>query len=147
MNAYVAYRKGETLTDTDDKPRILIRVFEQMLKRLDDVERAIGEKNYQKKFEQLQKVIRVLELLDASLDRSYKDIAENLSALYRYIIGRLRQVHVTLNRDTIEESRLLLQTIMEGFRKAYEVEARRKPATEAGQGLSSPGRVSLHLSV
>jgi|YelNatPaOPRAMG01_1025707.scaffolds.fasta_scaffold00352_2 flagellar protein FliS len=120
LNGFLAYKNAEVCIDTEDKPRLLIKVYEELLKKLDIAAKAAEEKDFKKKVEELSKAISVLEILDSSLDMSYGEIPRNLSILYTYILKNLRFAQRSPKKDKIEECKGLLSSILEGFRKAYE---------------------------
>ncbi|MEM3554106.1 MAG: flagellar export chaperone FliS [Candidatus Bathyarchaeia archaeon] len=128
-----AYRDVKNFVDSEDKLKLLITTFREMIDKLDLVEEAIKKRDFQRKFTELSKVEQVLQILDSSLDRSYGEISENLSALYNYILANLRKVHITLEISRIEESKSLLRTILEGFEKAYEMKRRKASSKEKGE--------------
>ena len=61
----------------------------------------------------------VIEILDHSLDMSFGEIPGNLSALYRYLIKRLTEVHATLDIKTLDECNEIIGRIRDGFVEAY----------------------------
>lgn len=128
-----AYRDAKNFVDSEDKLKLVIKTFREMIDKLDLVEEAIKKRDFQRKFTELSKVEQVLQILDSSLDRSYGEISDNLSALYNYILANLRKVHITLEISRIEESKSLLRTILEGFEKAYEMKRRKASSKEEGE--------------
>ncbi len=120
-----AYKDAEKMVDTEDRQRLLLKAYEGILEKLEAAKRAIEKRDYETKFTELSKVIQILEILDASLDRTYGKIAENLSALYAYIIKTLRGVHTNMDIKRVEECKSLISDIFEGFKKAYEIEQKR----------------------
>ncbi|MEM3427690.1 MAG: flagellar export chaperone FliS, partial [Nitrososphaerales archaeon] len=103
-----AYRDAKNFVDSEDKLKLVIATFREMIDKLDLVEEAIKKRDFQRKFTELSKVEQVLQILDSSLDRSCGEISDNLSALYNYILANLRKVHITLEISRIEESKSLL---------------------------------------
>jgi flagellar secretion chaperone FliS len=122
VNPYNSYAQTTLMGDQDDKGKLLLKVFRVLPQRIDEVKQLISHKKYDKKYEELSKIVSVLEILDASLDRSFGEIPRNLSQLYAYLIRRLREVHNTLNLNTLDECKQILNEIGEGFRGAYEAE-------------------------
>ncbi|MCX7856661.1 MAG: flagellar export chaperone FliS [Deltaproteobacteria bacterium] len=116
-----AYQNAEHTIDVDDKPKLLLKVYEELLRKLDVVKKAIEEKDYERKFSELSKIEQIIEILNDSLDKSCGQIAENLASLYTYMIRNLRDIHLSLDLKKIEECKSLISTILDGFKKAYEV--------------------------
>jgi flagellar secretion chaperone FliS len=125
LKGYKAYAAAKDLINEDDKSRLLLKVYEGILGKHGIVKTAIEQKDYRKKYEELSKIIRILEILDGSLDRSQGEIPKNLSALYTYLIKRLEQVHLNLDTRIVSECERILRTLYDGFNSAYEAERKR----------------------
>lgn len=132
VNPYSAYARANVMTDEQDKGKILIKVFEALCEKIEGVKALIAQKKYDRKFEELSRMTVILEVLDASLDMSVGEISTNLSSLYGYLINKLREVHVTLDTNTLDECKSILTKLLEGFTEAYhtEKEARAKQQPE-----------------
>jgi len=130
MNTYAAYRTVDNNVDEDNKPKLLLKVFQNILDRISFVRAAIEHNDYERKYSELSRIKMLLEILDSSLDMSYGEIPQNLSSLYRYIIQRLEEVHRTCDIDILEECKRLIGNIHEGFTHVYESETRGKSAVQ-----------------
>ncbi|MCX5813472.1 MAG: flagellar protein FliS [Proteobacteria bacterium] len=130
MNPYEAYRNVERSVDVDDKPKVLLKVYQILLEKFEIVRHAIENQNYLLKDRELSKITTAIEILDNSLDRSYGEIPKNLSSLYIYLLRRLRSVQITLDIKSLEECRSLLTKISEGFEMAYENERHKRFSSE-----------------
>ncbi len=126
MNPYNAYAQANIMVDDQDKGKVLLKVFEALPAKIELVKTLITEKKFERKFEELSRIVNILEVLDASLDMSFGEIAVNLSRLYAYLIKRLREVHSTLDLQTLNECKKIIATLAEGFGKAYELERKAK---------------------
>ena len=122
VNPYNAYARANVMTDEQDKGKILIKVFEALCEKVESVKALIAQKKYDRKFEELSRITVILEILDASLDMSVGEIPKNLSSLYGYLIKRLREVHVSLDVNTLDECKMILTKLLEGFTGAYQAE-------------------------
>jgi flagellar protein FliS len=140
VNPYNAYAQANIMIDEQDKGKVLLKVFEALPGRIELVKTLIVEKKFERKFQELSRIVNILEVLDASLDMSFGEIAANLSALYTYLMKRLREVHSSLDLQTLDECKKIIATLAEAFGKAYELDRRAKTT---GQPLESPARVSL----
>jgi flagellar protein FliS len=125
VNRCRAYSAASEIVDEDDKPRLLLKVLQTMMDKLEVVKVAIHQRDYAKKFAELSKIVITLEALSGSLDMSQGDIARNLSSIYGYLIRRLNEVHTSLNVRTIEECKSIVSKVFEGFSKAYDVERKK----------------------
>jgi len=139
MSAYAKYSMANDLVDYEDKPKLLLKVYEAMMDRIDIVRATIEKKDFEKKYVELSKVANALEILDASLDMSMGDIPKNLSDIYRYIIKRLNEVHRSCDTKILDECRHLIESIYDGFLKAYEKESvsARTPVHTSSKGFES----------
>ncbi len=138
MNPYNAYAQANIMVDDHDKGKVLLKVFDALPGRIELVKTLIMEKKFERKFQELSRIVNILEVLNASLDMSFGDIAVNLSRLYAYLMKRLREVHSTLDLQTLDECKKIIATLAEGFGKAYELDRK----TKARQP-ESPAKVSL----
>lgn len=130
MNPYEAYRNVERSVNLDDKPKVLLKVYQILLEKLEIVKYAIEKQDYLVKDRELSKIMTAIEILDSSLDMSYGEIPRNLSSLYTYLIRRLRNVQFSLDVKGLDECKSLLTKIYEGFEGAYENERTKRYSTE-----------------
>jgi flagellar secretion chaperone FliS len=146
MNPYQAYSDANNNIDEENKPRLLLKVYESMLDRIDIAKTAIKKQDFKKKYEELTKLTTVLEVLDSSLDFSQGDqIAKNLSDLYQYVVRQLLAVHVNNDLQILDECRALLVRLNEGFTEAYRRETgRRQESIRVAKGVvaDSNGRMA-----
>ena len=119
MNPYSAYSRAHGLVDETDKRKILLKVLRALPEKIEGVKLLIAQKQYEKKYHELTKITMVIEILDQSLDMSFGEIPRNLSALYRYLIKRLTEVHATLDIKTLDECKEIIGRIGDGFVEAY----------------------------
>jgi flagellar protein FliS len=140
MNPYNAYAAATTMTDGHDKGKILLMVLETLTRKIDEVKVLISQKKYEKKFEELTRIVQTIQVLDASLDMSLGEVPKNLSLLYGYLVRRLQEVHVSLDISTLDECKSILTTISEGFTEAYRTEKKRTH-TVAGAETRASGRM------
>jgi flagellar protein FliS len=133
VNPYSAYTQARELVDENDKRKVLVAVLGALPEKIEGVKLLIGQKKYEKKFQELTKITMVLEILDQSLDMSFGELPRNLSSLYRYLIKRLTEVHATLDVNTLEECKGIIGNIANGFAQAYEqVKKGVRPASGEG---------------
>lgn len=127
MNPYEAYRNAERSVNLDDKPKVLLKVYQILLEKLEIVKHAIENHDYLVKDRELSKITTAIEILDGSLDYSYGEIPKNLSSLYIYMLRQLKSVQFSLDIKGLDECKAILTKIYEGFEGAYEKEKRNQP--------------------
>ena len=140
MNPYNAYSRAHELVDETDKRKILLKVLRALPEKIEGVKLLIAEKKYEKKYHELTKITMVIEILDQSLDMSFGEIPRNLSALYRYLLRRLTEVHASLDPKTLDECKEIICRIGEGFAEAYESLTQRpsgQPSSGTAQSIQS----------
>jgi flagellar biosynthetic protein FliS len=129
MNPYSAYAAATMMTDEHDKGKLLLTVLDTLTRKIEEVKVLIGHKKYEKKYEELTKIVQAIQILDASLDMSLGEIPKNLSLLYGYLMRRLQEVHASLDIGTLDECKSILATISEGFAEAHrKVKEKNRPA-------------------
>ncbi len=134
-----AYFEAESVVDFEDKPRLLLKIYEVIVKKLDLVDIANREKDFARKFTELSKIERMVEILHSSLDRSYGELTENLSSLYLYVLKNLRSLHLDFSEAKLKECKHIISSLLDGFKKAYEIE--KKGKGEAPQAKIGERRV------
>jgi flagellar biosynthetic protein FliS len=122
LNKYKAYSAASEIMDETNKPKLLLKVFHELLDKIEIIKAAVSRKDYEKKCEELARVTTVLEVLQGSLDMSRGEISTNLANIYGYLIKRLREIHRTISVRELEECKQIVVTIHEAFVKAYEQE-------------------------
>jgi flagellar secretion chaperone FliS len=145
MNPYQAYSTANDNVGEENKPRLLLKVYESMLDKIDIAKTAIKKQDFKKRYDELTKLTTALEVLDSSLDFSQGDqIAKNLSDLYRYLVRQLLTVHINNDLQILDECRGLLAQLNEGFREAYKRETgKRQESIRAAKGVAdSNGRMA-----
>jgi flagellar secretion chaperone FliS len=130
MKSYTAYSTVDNSVDDNNKPKLLLKVYQSMLDKIAIIKFAIEHNDFEKKYTELTKVITVLEILNSSLDATYGEIANNLSDLYQYLIGRFSSVHASCDIETLEECKNILSRINEGFVAAYQNEIQEKKGSQ-----------------
>jgi flagellar secretion chaperone FliS len=123
------------IVDAEDKPKLLLKVFQALLDKLEVVRGADSRKDFEKRYGELSRISTILSILDGSLDMSYGELPRNLSNLYGYLIGQIGTLHSAFNETTLDACKDIITKIYEGFSEAYEVEKKkaREPSVEPAQ--------------
>lgn len=128
MRSYAAYSAASRAVDEDNKPRILLTVYEGILDKFEIVKSAIEKRDFETKYTELSKITTIIEILASSLDMSHGTIPMNLASLYDYIGRRVLEVHTSLDTGVIDECKSIISNLHDGFSKAYEAERKKERA-------------------
>jgi flagellar protein FliS len=119
--AYAAYSQASINTG-QSKERMLLMLYEGAVKFARLARVGIEEKNIALKGENICKVVSILSELDCALDRKAGgELAENLDALYQYMILRLTHANLKNDAKAVEEVENLLTELKDGFEGAVEL--------------------------
>ena len=122
VQQYRAYVTADNFIDGTNKPKLLLKVYEKLILGLDTAKVAIECRDFEKKHASLSNVRLLIGALDSSLDMSYGEIPQNLSALYKYLLKRVADVNQNLDVTILDECKKLVRTLFEGFVEACNIE-------------------------
>jgi flagellar secretion chaperone FliS len=131
VNPYSAYATANVMTNEQDKGKILVKVLKALVERIGGVKVLIAQKRYDAKYEELNRITNIIQILNDSLDMSFGEIPKNLSSLYMYVSRRLIEVHSTLDPKTLDECKKIIRDLAEGFEAAEQGERRAKSVAHA----------------
>lgn len=123
-NAYQTYKQQSIMTMTSGE--MLTALYDGILKELERVKIAFGQKDYAQINQSLQKVQRILQHLKSSLDFKY-EVAQGLDSLYDYFI------HITVQANLHKDPTGLaeVEEMVTELRAAYREADRQARAREA----------------
>jgi len=110
MNSQIAlnYLRTKVLTATPEQLQLML--FDGALRFGEQAKAAMGEKNYEKSYELIGKVQKIITEFQSSLKHDVNPVlCGKLSALYNYIYRRLIEASVEHKVDAIEEALGLLR--------------------------------------
>lgn len=120
---YASYR-NVIVNTIESKEEILLMLYEGALISLRIAQRGIEEKNPKLKGENISRVMAILTELDCALDREKgRELAENMTDIYRYMMNRLCTANIKNDPEALEEVERLLGELYEGFKGAAQREA------------------------
>lgn len=117
-NPYQRYQEQSVSTMTQGE--LLVKLYETCSKRMNAGVYFIEQKNYDKANENLQKAQRILNHLNATLDRKY-EISENLSALYDFFVRVIVKANVSKNADELKEIIPMVDGLGSSFKEAEKI--------------------------
>ncbi len=118
MTQYGAYKNIYESMDEENKSDLIVKIFEGLIAKIDITKEAINKMNYHTKYQELTKIITVIEMLERFVDMSYGDISKNLVNLYDYVERQLKIVHVDSDIAKLDVCREILKSLYEGFLSA-----------------------------
>ncbi|SCY32842.1 flagellar export chaperone FliS [Desulfoluna spongiiphila] len=118
---YSAYAASAAREDLP-QDRILVMLYEGAIKFIHLAVRGIDEKRPALKGEYISKVLAILTELSAALDMERGgEIAENLAALYDYMVRRLTEANIKNDTAALREVETLIVSLKEGFAEASRI--------------------------
>lgn len=117
-NPYAQYKKQSIMTMTQGE--LVVQLFQGCSKKLNSAVYHIENGNQEKAEEDLYKAQRIINYLNASLDRSY-DISSNLSSLYDFFIRMIIKGKIKMNADIIKEIIPMVDGLGESFQEAEKI--------------------------
>jgi flagellar secretion chaperone FliS len=129
--SYGAKTYKKTAITTASREKILLMLYEALIKNLKIAKKAIDEKNIPEKCKHITKAHDILLELSNSLDHSKgPEVSEQLEGLYSYSISQL--LHANLNSDAaaIESVLKVMTTLYEGWVIAVEEAKKGAPKNE-----------------
>lgn len=117
-NPYLQYKKQSIMTMTQGE--LVVQLFQGCSKKLNSAVYHIENGEHEKAEDDLYKAQRILNYLNASLDRSY-DISSNLSSLYDYFIRMIIKGKIKMDADVIKEIIPMVDGLGDSFHEAEKI--------------------------
>lgn len=117
-NPYQQYKTQSIMTMTQGE--LVVQLFEGCSKKLNTAIYHIENNDNAKAEEELYKAQRIINYLNASLDRSI-DISHNLALLYDYFIRRIVKAKIKFDVDIINEVISMVDGLGDSFREAEKI--------------------------
>lgn len=118
VNPYEEYKKQSIMTMTQGE--LVVQLFRGCSKRLNLAVMQIEENENDKAEESLYKAQRILNYLNASLDRSI-DISSNLHSLYDYFIRMLVKAKIKMDPEIVKEIIPMIDGLGDSFQEAEKI--------------------------
>lgn len=128
---YRAYARSASQV-THSQEKMLIMLYDGMLKFIKLAQRGIEEKKPALKGEYISRIIAIITELNSALDMDRGgDISQNLSDIYGFMVLRLSEANIKSDPAILEEVANLIREIKEGFEVAAKSMARPAPQPQA----------------
>lgn len=119
QNGCNAYRQS-AVNIVEEKPVIVIKLYGGALKFLANAKRGIAEKSPRIRWENISKVMAIVDELNCALDMDRGGrLASQLDSLYRYVMDRLSTANMKNDLQALDQAENILETLKEGFEGAY----------------------------
>lgn len=121
MNPYLnQYRDNQILTASPEQ--ILIMLYDGAIRFASLAQNCLNEGDMAGKGKYVGKVIAILAEFSSSLNYDIgPELAENLDALYSYMIGRLGHANINNDPGPIEEVKEMLIDLRQTWKQAVEI--------------------------
>ena len=144
-------RYAKAATAVQKKEDILLVLLDTVSTDLKKARMGIEERNPKVKGESISRTIRILNELDCALDHDAgRELTENLSRLYHFVMDRLTAANLKNDVTALDEAEQVLGHLHEGFREAVKThKGNHRPATASPfeTGREDPSRMTGRLSV
>lgn len=118
VNPYEEYKKQSIMTMTQGE--LVVQLFRGCSKRMNLAVIQLEENEKDKADESIYKAQRILNYLNASLDRSV-DISSNLHSLYDYFIRMLVKAKVKSDPEILKEIIPMIDSLGDTFQEAERI--------------------------
>ena len=142
MNANIAIRSYnqvglESGVTAADPHRLILMLFEGALKAIGNAKSEMQRKEIAAKGKSISHAIRIIsEGLDASLDKTAGGaLAQDLSALYAYMVRRLFDANVKNDTATLDEVSRLLSELKEAWADIRPNQSHTMPASQSAHNV------------
>ncbi|QCZ94282.1 flagellar export chaperone FliS [Salinimonas iocasae] len=130
-----AYKKGNVKQDISaaDPHRLTLLLFQGALDRIAYAKGAIERSDFEAKSENISKAVSILIYLRDTLDMDVGgEVAENMYALYSYMIEKVNDALLSNNIAPLEETYALLEPIRTAWVQIPEADKQEAYARRAG---------------
>lgn len=117
-NPYEQYKTQSIMTMTQGE--LVVQLFEGCSKKLNTAIYYIENGDKDKAENELYKAQRIINYLNASLDRSV-EISTNLALLYDYFIRRIVKAKINMDIEIINEIIPMIDGLGDSFREAEKI--------------------------
>ena len=117
---------------TASAPRLLVLLYERLVRDLVDAERSIGEHDIEGTNKALIHAQDILVELRSSLDKSQWGPATRLDAIYVFLLERLVKANITKDASIVRSCRRLVEPLCDAWREAAVIVGSQTVATPAG---------------
>lgn len=115
--AHGSYNKAELAVQK--KEDILLLLLDNAAMALKRIRTAIKDNRPQAKGENISRAVFILSELDCALDHEIdKELTDNLSHLYQFIMDRLTRVNLQNDLTALNEADRVLDDLHDGFKEA-----------------------------
>ncbi len=129
------YRKSSI--DTANPIRVVILLYEAAIKNIEVAAEMIDNfKKYDKVTNHINKTIDIVTELRLSLDfEKGKKIAQNLNALYDFVIERLKDANLKKERSPLDEAKKILVDLLQSW-EVVEKQNKKTTSSNPHKGFS-----------
>lgn len=132
----------EISVNTSSPTKLVVMLYEGALRFLRQAIDDIGQKNYARKSQSVDRTVAIIQHLQGTLDlEKGQEIAYELDRLYSYMSSRIFEGSAQLDPKALQEVAKLLEMLLSGWEEIARKEQEHTVPTEL---LAQPGRFELH---
>ena len=122
------------------KIRIVIALYEQMVKDINRAIAAIEEDNIERRSREIDHTLSIIEQLQGRLDhQTGGDIADNLDRFYSSLRARLLEAQISKSAEILQEQMAQLLSLRDAWLEIARIEERNSEAVTPPTLAGSPG--------
>jgi flagellar protein FliS len=144
-------RYAQAATTVEKKEDILLMLLDAASMDLKKIRMGIEDNNPKLKGESVSRAIGILTELDCALDHeAAREMSENLSGLYHFIIDRLTFANLKKDLSALNDAEQVLTQLHDGFKQAVKIRKEKHSADPVGSfddGRESENYMSRKLSI
>lgn len=144
MNGYTNQYLANTVNAATPE-QLMLMLYDGAIRFTGQAILAIENKQVDKRAHFINKASAILSEFAATLDHSQSaDLAENLDALYSYMLGRLQDATLENSVEPLEEVKTMLSDLRATWAQAIEINKQQTPKPQATpyQGTGTEGPAS-----
>lgn len=146
QNGCNAYRQSAANT-VEDKPVVVIKLYDGALKFLANAKRGIAEKSPKIRGINISKTMAIVDELNCALDmdRGGK-LASQLDSLYQFVMEQLSTANMKNDLHALDQAERILETLKEGFEGAYD-QMKRAGSTQKVMEANRPAQEGVRCAL
>jgi flagellar protein FliS len=144
-------RYAKAAVTVEKKEDILMMLLDAASMDMKKVRMGIEDNNSKLKGESISRAVSILTELDSALDHeAAREMSENLSRLYHFVMDRLTRANLKNDLSALNDAEQVLTQLHDGFKQAVKIRKEKnskEPVKSFGDDRKAENPVSRKLSI